>query len=135
MVGYTSRAGPRSQSGEERDLRSGGISFPGEVGVVPEAGSGLSAGEMDRVCSLGDGWGGTQQSTHGVRVAGHLGCVVVPPATRCAEGDSGCPVEDGEGQVTRPCSPHWKHSAFLPFHQVALVWILLKPCQPITYRS
>lgn len=34
-------------------------------------------------------------------ISGVLWC----PATRCAEGDSGCPVEDGESQVTDPVVP------------------------------
>lgn len=59
-------------------------------------------GKVDKVYSLEDGWGGIQQITDGRTVVVDISGVLWCPATRCAEGDSGCPVEDGESQVTDP---------------------------------
>lgn len=62
-------------------------------------------GEVDRVYCLEDGWGGIQQSTDGQTVVVNISGVLWCPATRCAEGDSGCPVEHGKSQVTDPVVP------------------------------
>ena len=54
---------------------------------------------------LEDGWEEIQQSTDGRTVVVNISGVLWCPATRCAEGDSGCPVGHGESQVTDPVVP------------------------------
>ena len=62
-------------------------------------------GKMDKVYRLEDVREEIQQSTDGRTVVVNISGVLWRPATRCAEGDSGCPVGHGESQVTDPVVP------------------------------